>query len=125
MAGLDGWGTDNYKRMTEILEPSNAMVFLEESDPRNYNLGTWVLNVNPPGWIDPFAIFHGNVSTLGFVDGHAENHKWVEGTTIKAATAAANGKADQTFNWTGGGKDNRDFRWVYERYKHVNWKPLQ
>ena len=125
MAGLDGWGTDNYRKANEILEPSKAMVFIEESDPRNYNLGTWVLNVNPAGWIDPFAIFHGNVSTLGFQDGHSENHKWVEGTTIKAATAAATGKADQTFNWAGGGKNNRDFVWTYDRYKHLTWKPLQ
>lgn len=49
--------------------------------------------------------------------------KWVEGTTIKAATDSANGK--EAFNWAGGGKNNRDFRWVYERYKHVGWKPLQ
>jgi prepilin-type N-terminal cleavage/methylation domain-containing protein len=122
MAGLEGWGTDNYRKLTEILEPSNAMVFLEESDPRNYNLGTWVLSVNPPGWIDPFAIFHGNVSTLAFSDGHAELHKWLEGTTIKAATDSANGR--EAFGWAGGGRNNRDFRWVYERYKHVGWKPL-
>ena len=122
MAGLEGWGTDNYKKVSQVLEASQAMVFLEESDPRNYNLGTWVLNVTPPGWIDPFAIFHGNVSTIGFADGHAELHKWVEATTIKAATDSANGR--QAFNWAGGGSKNRDFRWVYDRYKHLAWKAL-
>jgi len=122
MSGLEGWGTDNYKKVSQVAEASQAMVFLEESDPRSYNMGTWVLNVTPPGWIDPFAIFHGNVSTLAFADGHAELHKWVEATTIKAATDSANGR--QSFNWTGGGPKNRDFRWVYDRYKHVAWKPL-
>jgi prepilin-type processing-associated H-X9-DG protein len=77
---------------------------------------------HPPGWIDPFAIFHGNVSTIGFADGHAELHKWVEATTIKAATDSANGR--QAFNWAGGGSKNRDFRWVYDRYKHLAWKAL-
>ena len=122
MAGLEGWGTDNYTKMNQVREPSAAMVFIEESDPRNYNMGTWVLNVTPPGWIDPFAIFHGNVSTIAFTDGHSELHKWLEGTTIKAATDSANGR--QAFNWSGGGPNNRDFRWVFERYKHLAWKPL-
>lgn len=122
MAGLEGWGTDNYKKVSAVQGPSEAMVFIEESDPRNYNLGTWVINVNPPGWVDPFAIFHGNVSTLAFADGHAELHKWVEGTTIKAATDSANGIS--SFNWSGGGPKNRDFRWVYDRYKHAAFKPL-
>jgi hypothetical protein len=122
MNGLEGWGTDLYTKVAGIAEASQAMVFIEEADPRNYNLGTWVLRVSPPGWIDPFAIFHGNVSTFAFADSHAELKKWLEGTTIKAATDSANGKS--SFDWAGGGPKNRDFRWVYERYKHPTWKAL-
>ena len=56
-----------------------SMVFVEEQDPRNENLGTWVIDVKPsPGWVDQFAVFHGNDSSFGFADGHAENHKWVD-----------------------------------------------
>jgi prepilin-type N-terminal cleavage/methylation domain-containing protein/prepilin-type processing-associated H-X9-DG protein len=117
-----GWGVRLYKTQGAIHEPSQAMVFLEEADPRNYNLGTWVISVSPPGWIDPFAIFHGNVSSISFADGHAELHRWLEGTTLKAATDSAAGR--DSFNWSGGNSKNRDFRWVYERYKHVDWKPL-
>ncbi|MGV3774413.1 MAG: type II secretion system protein [Verrucomicrobiales bacterium] len=132
--GMNGWvnnvtwqGSDQppYIRLSEINEPTMAMTLIEESDPRSYNNGTWVINVAPsPGWVDPFAVFHGKTSTFAFADGHAEVHTWLEKTTVDAATAAANGKPDQTFYWAGGNRNNRDFKWVYERYKHRKWKPL-
>jgi prepilin-type processing-associated H-X9-DG protein len=97
-------------------------VFIEEADPRSYNNGTWVINVTPPGWVDPFAIFHGNFSTFGFADGHSEGHKWLEASTVQAATDSANGR--QSFYWQGGDKNNRDFVWVWQRYRHQDWTPL-
>jgi prepilin-type N-terminal cleavage/methylation domain-containing protein/prepilin-type processing-associated H-X9-DG protein len=124
--GMNGgmWtGIDPFKKHASITEPTMSMVFIEEADPRDYNNGTWVLDVQPPGWVDPFAVFHGDVSTMGFADGHAEAHKWLEPSTIKAATDSANGK--QSFYWQGGNAKNRDFRWMYERFKHAKWKPLQ
>ena len=112
-----------YKKLSEVPSASEAMLFLEEADPRGFNRGTWVINVAPsPGWVDPFAVFHGNVSTIGFADGHAENHSWVEPTTIKAAKDSANGIS--SFYWSGGTAENRDFVWVYQRYKHMKWEPL-
>ena len=124
--GMNGgmWtGIEPFKKHASITEPTMSMVFIEEADPRDYNNGTWVLDVQPPGWVDPFAVFHGDVSTMGFADGHAEAHKWLEPSTIKAATDSANGK--QSFYWQGGNAKNRDFRWMYERFKHAKWKPLQ
>ncbi|MCB1125100.1 MAG: hypothetical protein KDM81_01290, partial [Verrucomicrobiae bacterium] len=116
-----------YTKMSSVAAPSEAMIFIEESDPRGYNNGTWVINVNPsPGWVDPFAIFHGHVSTIGMADGHAELHAWGDENTIQAATQAAQGIVDMstTFYWKGGNASNPDFRWVYQRYKHVKWAPL-
>ena len=124
--GMNGgmWtGVDPFKKLTGIPEPVMSLVFLEEADPRDYNNGTWVLDVSPPGWVDPFAVFHGDVSTLAFADGHAEAHKWLEPTTLKAARDSANGI--QSFYWQGGNVRNRDFRWIYERFKHAKWRPLQ
>ncbi|MCZ7635328.1 MAG: prepilin-type N-terminal cleavage/methylation domain-containing protein [Verrucomicrobia bacterium] len=124
--GMNGgmWtGVEPFKKHSSITEPTMAMVFIEEADPRDYNNGTWVLDVSPPGWVDPFAVFHGDTSTLGFADGHAEAHKWLEPSTIKAARDSANGI--QSFYWSGGNIRNRDFRWMYERFKHAKWKPLQ
>lgn len=122
--GLAGWegAQQPFVKATEVEAPSSTFVFIEESDPRNSNLGTWVLSVGSRGWIDPFAIFHGNFSTFSFQDGHYEGHKWVDLRTIKAARDSAAGIS--SFNWAGGGPNNPDFRWVWEHYRYRRWKPL-
>jgi len=113
-----------YQKLTTVLNPAEAMVFLEEADPRGNNKGTWVIDVKPsPGWVDPFAIFHGNVSTISFADGHAESHTWRDAGVIKAARDSSNGR--ESFYWAGGNIRNPDFGWVYQRYKHKKWEPLQ
>jgi prepilin-type N-terminal cleavage/methylation domain-containing protein/prepilin-type processing-associated H-X9-DG protein len=122
--GWQGNSQPPFQKLSSVPAAAEAMVFLEEADPRSYNLGTWVIDVAPsPGWVDPFAVFHGNNSTISFADGHAETRSWVEASTIKAATDSANGRA--SFYWAGGNVNNRDFRWVYQRYKHTKFAPLQ
>ncbi len=125
MDGMNGggWGMTPYKKMSQILRSSDAGVFLEESDPRTENNGTWVLNPAPsPGWVDCFAILHGNLTGFGFADGHVETHKWLDPAIIKAATDMANGVGD--FYWPGGGPGNPDFVWVYNHYFFVEWRGL-
>ncbi len=126
MSGIPSWDANNlitFKKEGQISRPSDSMVFVEEADPRNYNRGTWVISVLPsPGWIDPFAIFHGNWSTFAFMDGHAEGRKWTEPGVIRAAQASARGQS--SFNWPGGTRQNPDFVWVYERFQFQNWRPL-
>jgi len=125
----DGWQGSNaftgaapyFTKVTEIREPAMSMVFVEEQDPRNENLGTWVINI-PTGWVDPFAVAHGNDSSFSFADGHAENHKWVDKGTLKAARDSAAGK--NSFYWPGGTARNPDFKWVHERYRHKKYKPI-
>jgi prepilin-type N-terminal cleavage/methylation domain-containing protein len=116
------WQIRPFFKYSTIDQPTLAMVFIEEADPRSYNNGTWVINITPPGWVDPFAIFHGNFSTFALADGHSEGHKWRDAATIKAATDSANGK--ESFYWTGGNAKNVDFQWVWQRYRHQEWKPL-
>ena len=116
-----GWGSQQaYRKVSELPEPSNSFVFIEESDPRDFNLGTWVMNQT--GWVDPFAIFHGNTSTFSFADGHAETHTWRDKATIEAARRSANGQ--ESFYWAGGTPSNPDFVWTWNRYKIKNWTPL-
>jgi prepilin-type N-terminal cleavage/methylation domain-containing protein len=125
MAGLADWESGAqlpYTKEAQIQSASESMVFIEEADPRGSNLGTWVINVGSPGWVDPFSIFHGQVSTIGFQDGHAENHKWLDPATIKAARDSGLGR--ESFNWAGGNARNPDFRWVWDRYRHTKWRPL-
>jgi hypothetical protein len=59
MNGILGWEAAQrpFLKATDVLSPSESFVFIEESDPRNSNLGTWVLSVASPGWIDPFALW--------------------------------------------------------------------
>jgi len=119
-AGPQPW----YTKLSTVQGVAEAMVFLEEADPRGRNLGTWVIDVAPaPGWVDPFAIFHGSTSTISFADGHAESHRWLEATTIEAARKSSRGI--DSFYWSGGNTKNRDFTWVYQRYKHQKWAPFQ
>lgn len=115
-----GWTGPVYTKLSQVKPPSKAMVFIEEADPRGYNNGTWVMDRS--GWVDPFAIFHGTVSTFSFADGHAENHKWLDQETIKAATASANGHS--SFRWPGGTRTNPDFFWTWDHYRYAAWKPL-
>jgi prepilin-type N-terminal cleavage/methylation domain-containing protein/prepilin-type processing-associated H-X9-DG protein len=113
-------GQNPYIKISSIDVPTSAAIFVEECDPRNENLGTWVMNRS--GWVDPFAIFHGNWSTFSFADGHAEGHTWRDGPTIKAAKDSARGVS--SFNWAGGNSKNRDFLWMWDHYRHIEWKPF-
>ena len=133
-----GWAWDSYskahpmnsggkysqEKISAIPGPSEAMAFIEETDPRGFNLNTWVINVNPPGWVDPFAIFHGTVSSFSFADGHAEHHSWSDKATIEAARKSAQGES--SFFWGSRGRhnfNNPDFVWVWNNYKHRDWQP--
>lgn len=113
-------GQRPFIKIGSVDNPSNASVFLEECDPRNENLGTWVMERGT--WVDPFAIFHGNWSTFSYADGHAEGHTWRDGPTIKAAKDSAKGVS--SFNWAGGNNKNRDFVWMWDHYRFIDWKPL-
>jgi prepilin-type N-terminal cleavage/methylation domain-containing protein/prepilin-type processing-associated H-X9-DG protein len=122
--GFTGWDIIiPYKKASSVPEPANSMVFVEETDPRGYNMGTWAIWVSPPRWVDTFAIFHGNWSTFGYADGHAEGHRWTDPRLIDAAKRAGETGVN-TLDWPGGGAQNQDFRWVYDRFRFTNWKPL-
>lgn len=112
--------------MVEVSQPVDSLVFLEESDPRGYNWGTWVMNVlqDTPGWVDPFAVYHGAASSLGFADGHAEMRRWQDAGVLAAATAS--GRGSPSFSWSLGpsGLNNEDFRWMHEHYRHRGYTPL-
>ncbi len=120
MGGTVWSGQQPYAKFSQVKQPVKAMLLIEEADPRGYNDGSWVMEATR--WVDPFAIFHGKVSTFSFADGHAENHAWQDAGTIKAATDSANGKA--SFYWPGGNKSNPDFVWAWDHYRYPAWAPL-
>ena len=116
-----GWTGVPYKKTTEVKLPSMSGLFVEEADSRGYNEGTWVMARD--GWVDPFAVFHGTVSTFSLADGHVESHHWRDPKTIEAARKTGNGDFGGFF-WPGGNKLNPDFVWMWDHYRFVDWKPL-
>jgi len=117
-----GWaGQIPFTKHSEVPAATLTALFVEEADPRWFELGTWVIQSD--SWVDSFAIFHGVVTSIAFVDGHSESHKWLRGDTIKAATDMANGIG--SFYWSGGGTSkNVDFAWMWDKYRFRGWKPL-
>ena len=84
-----------FKKQSEIKHPSNGFIWLEENDPRSQSAGaytvfenqdSWELVVSgswpPANWYDGPAAFHQTSATFSYVDGHAENHKWLDPATI-------------------------------------------
>jgi len=124
MAGLESWEAIQrpFTRTTDLSHPSMSLLFLEESDPRGQCIGPWVLNVGVPGWVDPLAIWHDTGSNAVYADGHQDYHRWTDARTIQAARSGDRGLS--SFNWAGGNRSNPDFRWVWDRYRYQNWKPL-
>jgi type II secretory pathway pseudopilin PulG len=137
--GTPWWGFDSYSKangmnggqwenpadywpiskMTTIQKPSQMYVFVEESDPRGWNLGTWVLNVAQDNWVDGIAVFHVFASSFGMSDGHAEMHKWIEPTTIKAGRDFAAGTS--AFYWQRKRPVDRDWIYIKRGYTWAAW----
>lgn len=116
-------GTPPFRRLSQVPDTSNCFVFCEEADPRDYNLGTWVMGaVTPFGWVDSFGAFHDGGAMFSFLDGHADFYRWRDQRMLKAAADSMKGLA--AFFPEGGNVKNPDFRWVRDRYQHLNWKPL-
>lgn len=85
-ANGEGWnGTYvQAEKYTQISQPATKYVFVEEADPRGWNKGSWVLNPRDRTWVDPLAIWHSTArSALGYADGHAEIHRWLDSSTIE------------------------------------------
>ena len=123
--GMNGYGSGAPSVQTPYTKhntvPTQAIVFVEEADPRGYEVGTWVMAQN--NWQDCFAVFHGTVTTFGFIDAHAESHSWHNAQLIKAAQQMAQGVPD--FNYPGGGAQDLDFQWMWNGYRFQEWTPLK
>jgi prepilin-type processing-associated H-X9-DG protein len=70
-----------------------------------------------PQSIDDVAIYHNNKSTLGFADGHAVMHRWLDGQTIQRGRQCAAGIAGLSHN-NGDSMGPRDARFMAEGYMY-------
>ncbi len=99
-------------KFNEIYTPSSKYVFLENTDRRGWNMGSWIMNGigNQPSWIDPLAVFHNDRSTFGFADGHAEKNQWRDKSTIEMSKA----QVGRPINWSAG--EGQDILWMQKGY---------
>jgi prepilin-type N-terminal cleavage/methylation domain-containing protein/prepilin-type processing-associated H-X9-DG protein len=122
---LSGVGTLNGEvteliRLTEIINPSERFVWIEENDPRGENVGSWIMGQGDKnnGWagaqlVDSTANFHGNASTFNYADGHAESHKWIDRVMITYGNSMDPSKFGSAPNVSAA---PRDVRWLASRY---------
>ncbi|HOX04481.1 MAG TPA: type II secretion system protein [Candidatus Paceibacterota bacterium] len=115
---------DTFRKLSQVRNPAMTMSFVEDADVGGCNHGSWVVlwQIGAPGsfsWVDPLAMFHGDVNSFAFVDGHAEVHKWKDPELIRYGRLAAVGQrksSDRPPTNLG----SADYRWVFERYRHPN-----
>ena len=69
MNGLNRGQYRDYLEEAQISTPSLSIVFVEETDPRGYNHGTWFLSFNPPGWVIPLRSFTATGARLALLTG--------------------------------------------------------
>jgi len=111
------WSNRHLIKYGEIKNPADTFVFVEEIDPRGWNMGSWVVTKDfGNSWIDPLAIWHSkNRSTLGWADGSTNMHTWVNPSTIDTAMRAAWG--DQSaLDMTPPADERDDLRFMQRRY---------
>ncbi|HEV2318816.1 MAG TPA: hypothetical protein VGV18_03645, partial [Verrucomicrobiae bacterium] len=88
-------GITDYTKLSEVRRPSETWAFVEQSDSRGFNEGSFEMRWNRPGsitYVDIFALYHGYVNTFCFADAHVEYHKWSDSKIIATGVLGAEGK---------------------------------
>jgi prepilin-type N-terminal cleavage/methylation domain-containing protein/prepilin-type processing-associated H-X9-DG protein len=136
--GGDPWNlymgiTGAYSKLSSINNASSTFIFVEDASTTpaggtgtGWNQGTWAVQWSAAGnfghsqsfgWLDPVPMFHGNVSTFSFADGHAEAHKWHDSALIQAGLDAARGNTHSAPTSSG-----LDYEYVYNGYRFPRWQ---
>ncbi len=85
-----------FRRTSEIINPAQRFVFLDE-EPTGLNDGIyWVADPMPTAttFIDYPASYHNDSGGLSFADGHSETHRWVDRRTVTRNGAHPNSGTD-------------------------------
>lgn len=119
--GMNGqekeWSNRHLILYQEIDHPATKAVFVEEIDPRGYNMGSWVVSLDfKNNWIDPLAAWHSkDRGTIGWADGSADLHTWVNESTKDIAKRAAWGDSS-VFNFSPPSDQLDDLRFMQKAY---------
>jgi prepilin-type N-terminal cleavage/methylation domain-containing protein len=107
---------NNLFKRTAIVRPTDRFVWIESTDSRGENVGSWRMAYagnQANGFagsrfesaLDAPAAFHITSAVFNFADGHAESHKGVNGATVRFANSGGAVPAS-----------NVDSVWVAQRY---------
>ncbi|MFH1715882.1 MAG: type II secretion system protein [Planctomycetota bacterium] len=118
--GMNGeekeWSNRALYTYGEIPHPAGKLVFVEEIDPRGWNMGSWVMDPEGNNWIDPLAIWHSkSKGVMSYADGSAIIHTWVNKSTIDLATRAAWGDTS-VFNFSPPADERDDIEFMHKGY---------
>lgn len=128
----DYWGQKStYTTTSQIKSTSQTFAFREDVDSRGFNEGTWVVNwqLNTPAaghtqsftWQDPIPMYHGDVSTAAYADGHADSHKWIDQSIVNYGKQAALGGSGFNFNPPTPMHYTVDYEYIYQGFRFPGW----
>jgi len=127
-AFLNGEGrasANNISKRSAITRPSDKFIWVEGADMRGENVGSWGMNnygttaatFTDAQFGDSPAAFHVVAADFNFCDGHAESHKWLNGSTISFANDTTRNKdsggGSQSF---ANGNSKQDLQWIGSHY---------
>ena len=72
--------------LEDIYTPAEMLVFIEEEDPRGYNIGSWGVSLWDDTWGDWVPGWHDGGANLSFADTHAEYWRWEDPQTLTVNT---------------------------------------
>lgn len=92
-----------FYKAAEVPNPANIFVFLDEH-PDTINDGFFMNRLNDYQWGNLPASYHNGATSLSFVDGHVESHRWAVADTDRppvqgAAKGPINAVPPTDFQW--------------------------
>jgi prepilin-type N-terminal cleavage/methylation domain-containing protein len=119
--GVNGEHTgESLTKETQLRSPARQWVFVEDSDSRGHNVGSWVMDPESPAAIDNLPVFHNNTGTQGYADGHSVMHRWLDVATLTQGRIAARGLS---VVFGAGCMGPQDARYMAAGYIYKDWPP--
>jgi prepilin-type N-terminal cleavage/methylation domain-containing protein len=128
------WGCRNtIRKLSDMRSPADTFTFEEDtqSGGQGFNLGTWAvlwqftgIKGTPIGTytlLDPVAMYHGNVNTWSYGDGHTEGYRWHDGQLIQAGVNASQGKPYTVPAAGAPFYKSDDYGFIRENYRFPGW----
>lgn len=81
------------RKLPQVAETSEALVFVEEQDARSnadpatsYNEGSWLMSLTGNSWIDAPAHYHRDGCNIAYADGHVDYYRYSSPYTATASS---------------------------------------